>query len=116
MNVPDVMAVRCHYCSRERRFFEVHQISGGSQIICESCLDWHNRAIEFLTGGAIPGCQACGATWELLRDREPGHEVRLYVVPKDGIYQVLCKGCIAPYVSKRTDLYRGTKFGAARGM
>jgi len=35
----------------------------------------------------------------------------MYVVPKDGIYQMLCSACSRPYVSKRADLYRGTEFG-----
>ena len=113
MNVPGVLTVRCHYCSRQRPAWQTHQVTG-AQRICDSCLEWHNKAIEFLAGHSIPGCQGCGATWELLRDREPESvEVRLYVVPKDGIYQVLCRGCVRPYVSARSDLYRDTRFGAS---
>ena len=76
-------------------------------------MEWHNRGIEFLAGNAMPGCQSCGATWELLRDIAPGSHVRMFVLPKDGIYQVLCESCVTPYVEKRADLYRGTPFGAA---
>jgi len=115
MNVRDVLAVKCHYCSRQRPAWQTHQVTG-AQRICDSCLDWHNKAIEFLAGHAIPGCQGCGASWELLRDREPGENVRLYVVPRDGIYQVLCRACVRPYVSKRSDLYKGTAFGASLRM
>jgi hypothetical protein len=104
--------VRCHYCSHFRPAWRVHQLSGAAQTICDYCFEWHNKAIEFLAGRAMPGCQKCGATWEFLRDSTPGVEVRMYVVPRDGIYQLLCAGCIRPYVEKRADLYRGTAFGA----
>jgi hypothetical protein len=57
------------------------------------------------------GCQECGASWVALRDSTPGVEVRMYVVPKDGIYQLLCGQCVLPYAGKRADLYAGTKFG-----
>ena len=46
-----------------------------------------------------------------LQEQILGAEVRMYVVPKDGIYQLLCAGCVKPYLPKRKDLYRGTKFG-----
>jgi hypothetical protein len=36
----------------------------------------------------------------------------MYVVPKDGIYQVHCATCVAAYVAKRADLYKGTQFGS----
>jgi hypothetical protein len=36
----------------------------------------------------------------------------MYVVQKDGIYQVLCLACVQVYAPKRRDLYKGTKFGA----
>lgn len=112
MTVPNVLAVRCHYCSRQRPAWQTHQLTG-AQRICDACLDWHNKALEFLAGRAIPGCQGCGASWELLRDSTADVEVRLYVVPRDGIYQVLCRACVRPYVSARSDLYRETPFGAA---
>lgn len=112
-NVPQLVAHRCNYCSRQLPAFRVHRIAANSQVICDDCLDWHNKAIEFLAGGAIPGCQACGASWEFLHASTLGVEIRLYVVPKDGIYQVLCATCVRPYVSQRADLYRDTRFGAA---
>ena len=111
MNVPGVIPVRCHYCSKERPAWRTHQITG-AQRICDYCLEWHNKAIEFLAGRGMPGCQACGASWEILRDSAPRDvEVRMYVVPKDGIYQLLCSACVRPYVSTRADLYGGTRFG-----
>jgi hypothetical protein len=108
--------LRCHYCSRWRPAWCVHRLgtdAAPAQTICDHCLEWHQRALDLLAGNAMPGCQACGATWATLRDREPGIEVRLYVVPRDGIYQVLCAACVGPYVRARRDLYVGTAFGAA---
>jgi hypothetical protein len=110
MNVPGVISVRCHYCSKEYPAWRTHQLQR-SQRICDYCLDWHNKAIEFLAGRGLPGCQVCGASWEFLHDSTLGVEVRMYVVPKDGIYQILCATCVRPYVSKRADLYGGTRFG-----
>lgn len=111
-----MILVRCNYCSKHRPRSRVHHLGSASlpgQIICDDCLEWHNRAIELLAGEAMPGCQACGESHENLYARSGGVEIRLYVVPKDGIYQVLCAGCVGPYVSKRADLYAGTPFGAA---
>ena len=109
--VRNVLKVRCNYCSKELPVHRVHQLKR-AQIICDNCLDWHNKAMEFLAGGCIPGCQQCERSWNVLRDSTPGVEVKLYVVPKDGVYQVLCRSCVGVYLPKRTDLYRGTEFGA----
>ncbi len=106
-----VIAVRCHFCSRQLPAFRTHQIAD-AQTICDDCIEWHNKALEFLAGAPPPGCQACGATWEFLRDSTPGAEVRMYVVPADGIYQIRCATCIRGYLPKRRDLYRETPFGA----
>ncbi len=105
-----VVAVRCHWCSKQRPEFRVHRLSTG-QVICDVCLDWHLHALQFLGGAAPRGCQVCERPWEQIRDFTPGVEVRMYVVPKDGILQVLCARCAGPYVGKRPDLYQGTRFG-----
>jgi hypothetical protein len=72
------------------------------------------RALDLLAARGIPpGCQACGETAERLRDRDPGVEWKVYVVPGDGLLKVLCGRCVLPYARKRRDLYSGTSFGAA---
>lgn len=111
-----VTAVRCHYCSRQVPAWRTHRLGDHAQLICDDCLDWHNKAIDLLAGRAMPGCQACGATCEFLRNSELSGEIRMYVVPKDGIYQVLCQSCCGPYVAKRSDLYRETPFGHANNL
>jgi hypothetical protein len=117
--VSHLAAVCCHFCSRQLPPFRVYQLGPAeclSQTICDDCLTWHNRAIALLAGEAISGCQGCGASWQTLCDREPGQRVPLYVVPRDGVYQVLCAACLVTYVPKRRDLYGRTAFGAALGM
>lgn len=108
--VPHVVAVRCNWCSKERPEFRVHRIASG-QVICDHCLEWHLAALEVLNGNAPRGCQHCGASWEQLQRATPGHQVRMYVVPKDGIYQLLCATCVRPYTQQRSDLYRNTNYG-----
>jgi hypothetical protein len=111
-NVMDLIAVKCNYCSRQMVRSRVHQLAAGAQNICDDCLDWHGKALDLLSGTGLPGCQVCLRSWETLRDSTPGVEVRLYVVPKDAILQVLCSACCGAYVAKRADLYQGTRFGA----
>ena len=106
-----MIPVRCHYCSRFRPAWRVHRLGAAAQTICDSCLNNHYRALEVLSGTAISGCHACDASWEMLRDRA-GADVRLYVVPRDGVLQVLCSTCVTAYLPKRADLYKGTAFGA----
>lgn len=108
--VRNVLKLRCNFCSKELPVHRVHQIQH-AQIICDNCLDWHNKALDFLAGGSIPGCQVCERSWSVLRDEAKSVEVRLYVVPRDGIYQVHCAACAADYLPKRADLYQGTEFG-----
>jgi hypothetical protein len=118
-NVPHLVRVRCHFCSRQKPEWAIHRLGTPdfpAQTICFDCWEWHNTALELLAGRGMPGCQACGLTADVLRDREPGATWRLFVVPRDGVYSVLCAGCVGPYVGKRRDLYRGTAFGAKQGM
>jgi len=81
--------------------------------ICDYCLEGHLEALDVL-GGAVPKtCQGCGEPWKHLQERDPyAIAVRMYIVPKDGILQMLCARCTDAYTHKRTDLYKGTQFGA----
>ena len=109
-----VIATTCNWCSRQLPPHRVHPLRS-NQIICDDCLNWHFHALDFL-GGAIPsGCQICGRAWLEIRNSTPTVEVRMYVAPKDGIYQVLCEACVKPYTAKRKDLYRGTRYGESLG-
>jgi hypothetical protein len=84
------------------------------QTICEDCLLWHFRALDFLGGAPPMGCQECGKGWAAIQAESPAIEIalRVFVVAKDGIYQMLCSRCARDYVPKTPDLYKGTKFGS----
>jgi hypothetical protein len=107
---PQVVTVKCNYCSKFRPLSRVAQLPGHAQVMCDYCVDWHFKAIEVLAGCSGSGCQECGATWEYIMAAYPKGQ-RLWVIPKDGIYQLLCKRCVQPYLPKRQDLYKGTQFG-----
>jgi hypothetical protein len=110
-SAPFLESVRCHYCSKTRPRFRVHVLAS-NQAICDYCLDWHHHAIEFLGGETTPrGCSGCGMTYQAMCELDTNSRIRLWVVMKDGIYQLLCKTCVAGYLPKRADLYKGTAFG-----
>jgi hypothetical protein len=86
-----------------------------NQVICDVCIDWHVAAMDFLGGAPPRGCQECGITWEKLRSL-PGDRTSIFIVPKDGIYQMLCEECKNAYVVLRPDLYRNTEFGKSLNL
>jgi hypothetical protein len=101
----------CSWCTKHRPLWRVHRLAS-NQVICDYCLEWHYRALDFLGGAPPAGCQVCEKSWQLLSDSTPGAVVRLYVVPKDGYLQLMCAACVAPYLPKQKQLYKGTRFGA----
>lgn len=105
-----VLTIACHFCSRHHFPYRTHRLQSG-QLICDDCMAGHFHALDVL-GGAMPqGCQECGLSLASLAHNTPEDELRLYVVPKDGILQTLCKHCAAKYTGKRADLYHGTDYG-----
>jgi len=84
--------------------------------MCLRCHEWHGHALAVLAGAVPRGCQECGLSLEALNAITPGATTRMYVVPKDGVYQVLCATCKDAYCAKRADLYRGTPFGSERKL
>lgn len=107
---PAIFTVRCHYCSHPRTPTEILKIGTGGAIMCWHCYEWHLKALKMLCGQPPPGCQTCGVTFDELAERSSG-DCCMYVHPKDGIYQVLCRACSDRYVPQRVDLYRPTKYG-----
>lgn len=102
---------KCHWCTRDLPRFRIHTLNS-RQNICDDCVSWHFHAQDFLGGGAPAGCQVCNKSWAQLRAEALGAQCRLYVVPKDGILQLLCIDCVRPYLPKNKQLYKGTRFGA----
>lgn len=105
-----VIASRCHWCSRQLSPLDLAEFSSG-QRMCSRCHEWHVHALQVLAGELPRGCQGCGLTLAELNSFATGATVRMYVVPKDGVYQVLCVTCKDAYCAQRADLYRGTQFG-----
>ena len=116
MTAPAVFKVQCPYCSKWRSPAEIIPIGTGGAKICWHCYEWHHQALKMLAGQPPPGCQECGVSFEALEKAAPGGNVRMYVHPKDGIYQVLCRRCSDAYTRKRVDLYGDTKFGWDRKL
>jgi hypothetical protein len=55
----------------------------------------------------------CGMTTE--RARQSNKTTRMVVVPKDGVYQVLCKPCEARY-APRCGFYQDTLYGRMKKL
>jgi hypothetical protein len=112
VSLPNLFPVQCNWCSHYRPAYASHQLENGLTI-CEYCLQRHIEALDFLGTGRLPDtCQCCGKTWvHLAATAEIA--IKIYIVPKDGIYQLLCDSCIGPYTLKRSDLYKGSRFGAS---
>jgi hypothetical protein len=116
-HAPIIVTVRCHYCSRGRSLHELHPIGTGGVLICDRCIDWHERAMGMLTRNEMPdGCQECGIPLSTLQAIHPGGNIPMSLVVKDGIYQILCRPCTDEYVRKRRDLYGPTQFGREKGI
>jgi len=111
-HVPDVLRVRCHYCSRFRSRSEVLRIGTGGAIMCWHCYEWHRKALQALAGAPPAGCQECGKSGrQMVEDADGAGNVRFFLHQKDGIYQILCKACSDAYERRRLDLYGDTLYG-----
>jgi hypothetical protein len=101
-----LIGARCKYCGKTRSYGEVRgdQAEGYT---CLICLDWHHHALKVLAGETPRGCQVCGVTFEQLSGRSA--TVKMILLIKDGIYQVLCKACEAHY-APRCGFFRGTLY------
>jgi hypothetical protein len=115
MTAAPILKTRCHYCSRFRHPREIVKIGTGGAKMCWHCWGWHQKVLLMLATGKPPeGCQECGVTFDDLQAASGSGDVRMYIHPKDGIYQVLCRICSDRYVPQRVDLYRATQFGHKR--
>jgi hypothetical protein len=112
------IGIKCNYCSRERHPAEVMQIGEGGAQICMRCLVAHEQALNAFANGTPPKeCQVCQTPFELMQcDREGNIPMTLQMLPKDGIWQVLCQRCAGEYEAQRSDLIRGTAYGKSKGI
>lgn len=110
---PAIFKIRCHYCSHFRNPKEIIPLGTGGALMCWFCYDNHLIALKMLCGQPPPGCQGdnCGLTFAQLQAEAGSDDCKMYIHPKDGIYQVLCRACSDRYVLQRVDLYRPTRYG-----
>ncbi len=109
--VPQVLLVRCHYCSKHRSPHEILRIGTGGAVMCWHCYERHNKALLILAGQIPAACQECGVTVEALQAASASGDCKMSVCHKDGVYQFLCFPCSERYVRKRVDLFGSTQFG-----
>jgi hypothetical protein len=114
--LPSVLRVRCHYCSHFRSPNEILHLGTGGAKMCFRCMEWHRIAMAALCGQPPPGCQECGVTFADLKECDSLGNLRMSLVVKDGIYQILCTTCSDSYERKRADLYRHTVYGQQKGI
>ena len=95
---------KCPQCGRHCAPEELK----GTQPRCYHCQEWHEMAVNVMEASA--GCAECGKTWDQFRDEGGPAELKMYVVPRDGIYQVLCRPCCDEFVRLSRQLYAGTAF------
>jgi hypothetical protein len=109
-----VLHPKCRVCGRHRPVEEF--VAGGPVTgYCLRCLERNQEALDLLANRSLPqGCHVCNKSMKQLSDETPGSDVRLYLHPKDGIWQLLCAPCSDRYEHKRADLYRGTPYGHER--
>lgn len=106
-----ILAVNCPYCGQARNPREVMRIGTGGALMCWQCHERHVAALHALASGIAPACAGCGASREALCAQSADGECRMYLHPKDGIYQLLCPACSGRYIRQRADLYGSTRFG-----
>ena len=111
-----IIGIRCHYCSKFRAPGDIRSMGTGGVKICLHCLEWHGKAMRMLAGEPPPGCQNCGLKFRDLKEFDHLGNLRMYLVVKDGIYQIHCETCSDEYVRKRADLYGDTVYGRRKGI
>lgn len=113
--VPILVKVPCRVCGkfRDPREF-IHDATVG---YCWHCYEWHLVALKMLCQGIPPsGCQECGVSYESLAAAAGGGDVKFYLHPKDGVYQVLCRHCSDRYERANNRLYADTPYGWSRKL
>lgn len=104
---------RCRRCSR---FRSPREFVAGPYGYCLHCYENHRKALAALASGCFEACQECGKTWREVAAGQSGDDIRMEMHLKDGLYQLLCKGCSAAYAAKRLDLYGRTPWAKQIGI
>jgi len=120
MAVALVIAARCRFCSQA---CDPREFAGNPATYpCWNCYQTHLKALALLQGSLLQGelrCKVCNVGQEELGARRAHGDIpgsRMFMHPKDGIYQELCGRCSDRYERQRLDLYGDTPYGAARKL
>ena len=105
-----IFSVRCHYCSGWANKHELVTI-GAAAKMCWKCWERHLEALSMLKGDRLWSCGGCKLSVQELNEQSTRPYISMWVVFKDGIYQVLCTPCRLGYEQKRKDLFKGTPYG-----
>lgn len=109
------VGIRCKICQKSKGKNHFVFQSDDSGNVCDDCYAWHRRAIRLL-GGEIPkGCQECNRSVYEIAQASASEDVRFFVHPKDGIYQLLCARCSDAY-ERKVPIYKETLYGRMKKM
>lgn len=105
------MPVQCRRCTKWR---SPHEFVGDTITgYCLQCYSDHCIQIAQIRG--IDLCCECKLTFTQLRARNGG-KLRMTMVPKDGIYQLLCHICNARFEQLSKHFFKGTPYGKAQNL
>ena len=109
MSVPIIVSVKCHSC---QQFYDPREVISVANVhTCQKCWEWHEKAIQQLVT-ATGGCPECRRSHDEIGRDYPNGEPEYVLVPKDGIYQLLCRRCEEAYALQRKEMFVGTEHGA----
>ncbi len=112
--LPFVIRQQCRRCGKGR---DPREFVGGATVgYCFQCYEAHRTALEVLMGDIPKGCTDCGVSVHALSESQPGADIRMSVVAKDMLYAVLCPLCADRYELANQQLFKGTAYGAAKGI
>lgn len=100
---------KCRRCS-QYRFIEEFVGGGPVEGYCHECWSWN--AIEIARIRGITGCCDCQLTFERLK----AIGRRMFLVPKDGIYQILCQVCNDRWELLVKEMFKATRYGRGKGL
>lgn len=99
-------------CKRCQKFSPAAEFVGaGHGRYCWSCYEKHLAVIATIQGKT----ECCDCQVKLIGDR-PGVKLACRLVPKDGVYQLLCEPCFQRWVLLTPAMFRGTPFGKAMNL
>lgn len=99
-------------CPRCQRFSPAEEFVGaGHGFYCWRCYEKHMTMLAEFRG--VTQCYECQV--KVVGDR-PGEQLTCRLVPKDGVYQLLCELCFDKWMRLVPEMFKGTPFGKAMNL